>query len=58
MSKPESKTKPLAKPVLIPWPEGKPERMMPWTNEPCDMLIGPCACGAWHTEEDDDDRDR
>lgn len=32
---------------LIPWPED-------WTdyhfngNEPCDMLIGPCACGAWH----------
>lgn len=18
------------------------------THEPCDMLIGPCSCGAWH----------
>lgn len=18
-------------------------------NEPCDMAVGPCACGAWHT---------
>jgi len=21
-------------------------------GEQCDMLIGPCACGAWHNEED------
>ena len=21
------------------------------THERCDMLIGPCACGAWHTIE-------
>lgn len=22
------------------------------TNEPCDMLVGPCACGAWHREHE------
>ena len=21
-------------------------------NEPCDMLSGPCACGAWHHQEE------
>lgn len=21
-------------------------------NEPCDVLIGPCSCGAWHTEKE------
>ena len=32
---------------MVPWP-------LDWTdrhynsNEPCDMLVGPCACGAWH----------
>jgi hypothetical protein len=40
---------------MIPWPAE-------WaayihynggTNVPCDMLIGPCACGAWHTETED-----
>jgi hypothetical protein len=23
-------------------------------NEPCDMLRGPCCCGAWHTPSDFD----
>lgn len=37
---------------FLPWPED-------WTdyhynsNEPCDMLIGPCACGAWHGESEE-----
>ena len=22
------------------------------SNEPCDMIIGPCACGSWHSEKD------
>lgn len=22
------------------------------SNEPCDILDGPCACGAWHTRGD------
>lgn len=21
-------------------------------NQPCDVLIGPCCCGAWHFKED------
>lgn len=21
-------------------------------SEPCDMLVGPCVCGAYHTEEE------
>lgn len=36
---------------FLPWPEE-------WTdyhynsNQPCDMLIGPCRCGSWHQESD------
>lgn len=22
------------------------------SSEPCDMLVGPCCCGAWHSKED------
>lgn len=29
-----------------PWPDDWPEYYN--GNEPCDMKIGPCACGAWH----------
>ena len=29
---------------LVPWPKDWP----PYGNEPCDMLVGPCSCGAWH----------
>lgn len=25
-------------------------------NEPCDVLIGPCSCGAWHSIKDWDDK--
>jgi hypothetical protein len=21
-------------------------------NQPCDMLVGPCVCGAWHTTDE------
>jgi hypothetical protein len=37
---------------IVPWP-------IDWTdwhynsNEPCDCLIGPCSCGAWHSKEED-----
>jgi len=40
----------------VPWPDG-------WTDchynggERCDMLVGPCSCGAWHTETEDWVRD-
>jgi hypothetical protein len=36
----------------VPWPED-------WTDyrkvddEPCNMLVGPCSCGAWHCESED-----
>lgn len=33
---------------LLGWPEAWTRRFHNAINEPCDMLIGPCACGAWH----------
>ena len=36
---------------LLGWPDEWTERHYNACNEPCDMLIGPCACGAWHTPE-------
>ena len=32
---------------LRPWPEDWP-RHHNGVSEPCDMLVGPCSCGAWH----------
>jgi len=39
--------------------EGKPNLKVPkhWPrnfnkSSPCDMMQGPCSCGAWHSEED------
>lgn len=40
---------------LLGWPQEWTERNYNGCNEPCDMLIGPCACGAWHHAEDWDD---
>jgi hypothetical protein len=34
-------------PQIIPWPEGLPPAYN-GSTEPCDMLVGPCSCGAWH----------
>lgn len=37
---------------VVPWPAN-------WTDrhynggQPCDTLIGPCSCGAWHIESED-----
>ena len=37
---------------VVPWPAN-------WTDrhynggQPCDTLIGPCSCGAWHMESED-----
>jgi hypothetical protein len=37
---------------IVPWPTN-------WldyhynSKDPCDTLIGPCACGAWHQESED-----
>lgn len=36
---------------LIPFPTTEPPHYNA-CNEPCDMLSGPCACGAWHTVEE------
>lgn len=35
----------------VPWPGGWPRRANPVTE--CDMLVGPCACGAWHSEDEE-----
>ncbi|MHB8108286.1 MAG: hypothetical protein ACYDH4_12820 [Candidatus Cryosericum sp.] len=35
------------------WPEDWLDRHYNASNEPCDMLVGPCSCGAWHMESDD-----
>lgn len=32
------------------WPDDWPRHYN--SNEPCDMLVGPCCCGAWHQEGD------
>lgn len=37
---------------LLDWPDEWTERVYNACNEPCDVLIGPCACGAWHHLED------
>lgn len=33
---------------FVPWPTEWPKHYN--SNVPCDMLVGPCACGAWHVE--------
>lgn len=51
----------MSKPVIntqsgmAVWPEDWPLRFQ--TNEPCDMAVGPCACGAWHQAGDFELRD-
>lgn len=36
---------------MVPWPDDWNDRHFNG-NDPCDMLVGPCACGAWHREEE------
>jgi hypothetical protein len=36
-----------------PWPEQWTDYHYNGCEEPCDMLFGPCVCGAWHTLDDD-----
>ena len=31
-----------------PWPDDWPAYYHTHAGEPCDMLVGPCSCGAWH----------
>jgi hypothetical protein len=37
---------------FAPYPADRPPRYNA-CNEPCDMWIGPCCCGAWHHGEND-----
>ena len=37
----------------VPWPLNWTDRHYNASQEPCDMLIGPCSCGAWHQEHED-----
>jgi hypothetical protein len=38
---------------LLPWPDDWLDYRYNACNEPCDMLIGPCACGAFHKAEEE-----
>jgi hypothetical protein len=38
---------------LVPWPANWTDRHYNASHEPCDMLVGPCSCGAWHMESED-----
>lgn len=33
---------------LLSWPSDWEWRYFNGGSDPCDMLVGPCACGAWH----------
>jgi hypothetical protein len=35
---------------IVPWPEDWTDRHFNANAEPCDMLAGPCVCGAWHDQ--------
>jgi hypothetical protein len=37
---------------FVPWPAAWTDRHYNGCNEPCDLLIGPCRCGAWHSEDE------
>jgi hypothetical protein len=38
---------------LVPWPAEWAGYHYNARKEPCDVLVGPCSCGAWHTETED-----
>jgi hypothetical protein len=35
---------------IVSWPADWPRNLFNTSNEPCDNLVGPCICGAWHNE--------
>jgi len=37
----------------VAWPANWTDRHYNACRQPCDMLIGPCSCGAWHQEHED-----
>ncbi|MEN6367618.1 MAG: hypothetical protein ABFC88_12460 [Thermoguttaceae bacterium] len=52
--KPPRRTIPRAPNGLVPWPDdfAQNDRHYNANTEPCDMIVGPCTCGAWHSEEE------
>jgi hypothetical protein len=38
---------------VVPWPSDWNDRHYNGGREPCDTLVGPCSCGAWHMENED-----
>ena len=34
----------------VAWPDDWTDRHYNASHDPCDMLVGPCSCGAWHYE--------
>ena len=38
---------------VVRWPTNWTDRHYNGGREPCDLLVGPCSCGAWHTEQED-----
>ena len=38
---------------VVPWPADWTDRHHNASHGPCDLLVGPCSCGAWHTEDED-----
>lgn len=37
---------------VVPWPADWTDRHYNGLSEPCDTLVGPCCCGAWHLESE------
>ena len=38
---------------VVPWPANWTDCHYNGGREQCDTLVGPCSCGAWHTESED-----
>jgi hypothetical protein len=38
---------------VVPWPANWTDRHFNGGREPCDTLVGPCSCGAWHMASED-----
>jgi hypothetical protein len=38
---------------VVPWPANWTDCHYNGGREPCDTLVGPCSCGAWHTARED-----
>jgi hypothetical protein len=38
---------------LVAWPSDWTDYHHNASHEPCDMLVGPCSCGAWHKETEE-----